>query len=107
MLLENNLYPDDIRVRAEARSLVAAGYAVRVIAPRGRGEPAREVVEKLESTYFEPERVVVSGREVYAWHPGGMQRSKLARALSDARLGVTATARNWNTVKKLHETARA
>ena len=30
---------------------------------------------------------------------------QLARALSDARLGVTATARNWNTVNKLLEMA--
>jgi uncharacterized protein (DUF1697 family) len=27
--------------------------------------------------------------------------SRLARALSDARLGVTTTARNWRTVEKL------
>jgi uncharacterized protein (DUF1697 family) len=30
-----------------------------------------------------------------------MQRSRLAGALSDRRLGVTTTARNWNTVTKL------
>jgi glycosyltransferase involved in cell wall biosynthesis len=38
MLLENDLYPEDIRVRDEAHSLVAAGYDVRVIAPRGAGQ---------------------------------------------------------------------
>jgi glycosyltransferase involved in cell wall biosynthesis len=38
MLLENDLYPEDIRVRDEAHSLVAAGYDVRVIAPRGPGQ---------------------------------------------------------------------
>jgi uncharacterized protein (DUF1697 family) len=32
-----------------------------------------------------------------------MNNSKLGRALTDKRLGVTATARNWNTVVKLHE----
>jgi glycosyltransferase involved in cell wall biosynthesis len=38
MLLENDLFPEDIRVRDEAHSLVAAGYDVRVIAPRGAGQ---------------------------------------------------------------------
>jgi uncharacterized protein (DUF1697 family) len=51
-----------------------------------------------------PERVEISGREAYSWHPDGLQRSKLARKLGDG-LGVTSTARNWNTVKKLLELA--
>ena len=44
MLLENNPYPQDVRVRSEAESLVRAGYAVTVIAPRGEGQPRRERV---------------------------------------------------------------
>jgi uncharacterized protein (DUF1697 family) len=69
------------------------------------GEPDPALTRELEQLDVAPERVVVSGREVYAWHPDGIQRSKLARALSDRRLGVTATARNWNTVRKLLEMA--
>jgi uncharacterized protein (DUF1697 family) len=69
------------------------------------GEPDKAFVRELEKQDFAPERFAVSGREIYAWHPGGMQRSKLARALGDRRLGVTATARNWNTVTKLLEMA--
>jgi glycosyltransferase involved in cell wall biosynthesis len=44
MLLENNPYPADVRVRMEAESLARAGYDVLVIAPRGEGEPARASV---------------------------------------------------------------
>ncbi len=44
MLLENNPYPLDVRVRAEAESLVAAGHEVEVIAPRAKGQPARETI---------------------------------------------------------------
>lgn len=44
MLLENNPYPLDVRVRSEAESLVAAGHEVEVIAPRAKGEPARETI---------------------------------------------------------------
>lgn len=48
-----------------------------------------------------PEQFVVSGREIYAWHPEGIGRSPLAKLLADGHLGVTATARNWSTVTKL------
>jgi glycosyltransferase involved in cell wall biosynthesis len=41
MLLENATYPADVRVRAEAETLVAAGYRVTVIAPRGGPEQSR------------------------------------------------------------------
>ncbi|MGY5137631.1 DUF1697 domain-containing protein, partial [Streptomyces nigrescens] len=47
------------------------------------------------------------GRELYLWCPGGIGRSKLADAVSRAPLGVTATARNWNTVTKLLALATA
>ena len=64
-------------------------------------EPDPAAARALEAADIAPERVVVSGREVYAWHAEGIQRSPLARLLTDQRLGVTATARNWNTVTKL------
>jgi glycosyltransferase involved in cell wall biosynthesis len=44
MLLENNAYPTDVRVRNEAEALVRAGHEVTVIAPRAAGQPARETV---------------------------------------------------------------
>ncbi len=44
MLLENNVYPQDVRVRSEAQSLVKAGHQVTVIAPRGEGQSRRERV---------------------------------------------------------------
>jgi uncharacterized protein (DUF1697 family) len=64
-------------------------------------EPDAEVVRELGGVDVAPERFVVSGREIYTWHPDGIQRSKLNKVLSDRRLGVIATARNWNTVTKL------
>jgi uncharacterized protein (DUF1697 family) len=56
---------------------------------------------KLENALEEPERFVVSGCEIYAWHPKGVARSKLWALLAGRGLGVTATARNWTTVTKL------
>ena len=69
------------------------------------GELDAEASRRLEQLRADSERFDVSGREIYAWYPAGIQRSKLAQALAGKRLGVTATARNWNTVTKLLELA--
>lgn len=68
-------------------------------------KPAAERIEKIEAVDFEPDRFLHIGCEIYAWHPDGVHSSKLARLLSDQRLGVVATARNWSTVTKLLELA--
>jgi glycosyltransferase involved in cell wall biosynthesis len=52
MLLENNPYPSDVRVRAEAESLVCAGHEVEVIAPRAKGQSAREVIDGVRVRRF-------------------------------------------------------
>jgi glycosyltransferase involved in cell wall biosynthesis len=52
MLLENDLYPQDVRVRDEADSLRDAGWRVHVIAPRGEGQPARETVDGVSVERF-------------------------------------------------------
>ena len=64
-------------------------------------EPDAKRLGELAGLDVAPEQFVISGREIYAWHPDGMQRSRLAAALSDSRLGVVGSARNWNTVTKL------
>jgi uncharacterized protein (DUF1697 family) len=63
--------------------------------------PDAKVVREIAAQDFAPERFVLSGREIYAWHPDGIHSSALAKLLSGPRLGVIATARNWNTVTKL------
>jgi uncharacterized protein (DUF1697 family) len=68
-------------------------------------EPDRVTMQGIAALDLAPERFVHEGREIYAWHPEGIQRSRLAKLLTDKRLGVTATARNWNTVVKLLELA--
>jgi uncharacterized protein (DUF1697 family) len=70
-------------------------------------KPAREVVDKLAALAAGDEQFVADGRELYAWHPKGVARSKLWAALAGRSLGVTATARNWTTVTKLLELADA
>ena len=70
-------------------------------------KPDPEVVRKLEGLAAGGEQLVADGREIYAWHPDGVARSKLWAALAGRGLGVTATARNWTTVTKLLELADA
>ena len=60
---------------------------------------------KLEAVRAQEEAFAVHGREIYAWHPAGVARSKLWALLAGRDLGVTATARNWTTVTKLLELA--
>jgi uncharacterized protein (DUF1697 family) len=68
-------------------------------------QPSKEAVRKAGERAVEGERVVVHGREIYAWFPHGVGRSRLAAALAKSGLGVVATARNWTTVTKLLELA--
>ena len=69
------------------------------------GELSADRIAALEAAVAEPERFVAHGRELYAWHPAGVARSKLSTALAGKGLGVTATARNWTTVTTLLEMA--
>jgi uncharacterized protein (DUF1697 family) len=70
-------------------------------------KPPTAVLKKLEAVAAPSEQFVAIGREIYAWHPAGVARSKLWAMLAGRGLGVTATARNWTTVTKLLELADA
>jgi uncharacterized protein (DUF1697 family) len=60
-----------------------------------------ELVSKLGASAAESERFVAIGRELYAWHPDGVARSRLWTQLAGKAIGVKATARNWTTVTSL------
>lgn len=47
MLLENQAFPPDVRVRREAYTLADAGYQVTVICPRAPGQPLHESVKRV------------------------------------------------------------
>ena len=99
-----------VRTRAERAKVVAQDPLGKVAANRSRylvvflskRLPAK-VARELEAADVAPEQVVVRGRELYAWHADGVQRSQLSKLLDDRKLGVVSTARNWNTVVKLLE----
>jgi uncharacterized protein (DUF1697 family) len=62
-------------------------------------------IEELDALATGGERLVALGRELYAWHPDGVARSKLWAKLASANLGPKGTARNWTTVETLLEMA--
>jgi uncharacterized protein (DUF1697 family) len=65
----------------------------------GPPDPAR--LRAIDAAAYLPDEFRVVGREIYARFPNGIRDSKLAVVLGGLKLGVTPTARNWNTVKKL------
>ncbi len=59
----------------------------------------------IDPAAYLPDEFRLVGREIYARFPRGIGTSKLATVLGGLKLGVTPTARNWNTVTKLLELA--
>ncbi len=52
LLVENNAYPFDVRVRREALALHGAGFRVFVVSPRGKNQPWTENVHGVEVYRF-------------------------------------------------------
>lgn len=72
--------------------------------------PTPELEDTLRALAAGAERVRVIEREIYAWHPDGVARSKLWNRLGrqgGVGAGVSATSRNWTTVTTLLEMADA
>jgi len=68
-------------------------------------EPDLAGLGNIETADFAPEEFRAGDREIYLWCPGGIQDSRLNKAVAKQLSGVSATARNWNTVTKLLELA--
>ena len=97
-----------VRTQAELAAVVARDPLGGVAANPKRyqvtflgSELDAATARRIEGAAAGDERIHVAGREVYAWHPDGVGRSKLATLLSGRSLGAPATARNWTTVTAL------
>ncbi|GAB3819832.1 DUF1697 domain-containing protein [Micromonospora zhanjiangensis] len=64
-----------------------------------------KTVAPLDAATFRPDELRLGDRALYLYAPNGIGRSKLAEALAKPATfpGLTATSRNWNTVRKLVE----
>ena len=68
-------------------------------------KPPASWLASIDPETYAPEQAAVVGKEVYLWLPAGVHNSKLAGAVTDKKLGGSATSRNWNVVRKLAEMA--
>jgi uncharacterized protein (DUF1697 family) len=69
------------------------------------GAPEAQAIEKLDSLTLPPDRVRVSGREIYFYFPNGVSGSSLWKHNLDRVLSVAGTMRNWRTVCTLDQMA--
>jgi uncharacterized protein (DUF1697 family) len=98
-----NPFPDAALTAPKLLQVTFLSSALRAhVAERVRGASDGVFSPETEAISLAPSR-----RNVYGWHPQGIHASKLARDLSDRKLGVIATARNWTTVTTLLEMASA
>ena len=65
------------------------------------GRPSADAVAQLDPGRSPPDEFSVRGSEIYLHLPNGSGRSKLTLDYFERRLGLAATARNWNTLLKL------
>ena len=63
--------------------------------------PVSSAVDALRESNPGREVIHAAGRELYIFYTDGMARSKLDNKRIESRLGLIATARNWNTCLKL------
>jgi len=84
----------------------AASVPTTVHAALLESAPARENVERVRACAVKGEDIRIVGKVAYLHTPNGFGRCKMAEKF-DAWIGVTNTARNWNTVLKLGELGRA
>jgi len=102
-----------VRTHAELRDAIARNpFAKRTGIEPGKllvtflaGSPTAEAVEKFRKIKADPEELRIDGRELYIYFPNGAGRSKLPWASVEKLVGVTGTARNWNSVIKMLEIA--
>ena len=106
--------PDVIlRTTEEMRSVVKANpFAKRKDIEPGKllvtflqADPATNANAAIANLRDYPEELHLIGRELYIYFPNGAGKSKLPWSKVDKLVGVTGTARNWNSVLKMLEMA--
>ena len=75
----------------------------RVLVTFLSSNPSQDKVSDIQKHVVNPEQLVVRGKEVYLYCPGGYGRSKLSNAFIEQKLGIEATTRNWKTVVRLYQ----
>jgi uncharacterized protein (DUF1697 family) len=69
-------------------------------------QPEPAVLAEHDPVALAPDEVRVGDRVVYQWCPDGLRNAPAVSGFLEKRWKVAVTARNWNTVTKLHEMLR-
>jgi uncharacterized protein (DUF1697 family) len=102
-----------LRTMAEIASIVERGPVLSPRADRAKllvmflsAVPDAAAQAALVKGHKGPEMLELRGPEIYLYYPEGVGRSKLSGAVIESKLNTAGTARNWNTLQKLLDTAR-
>jgi len=96
-----------LRTTDELRKVIAANPLPEDCNPKALlvaflgGPIANAAKALLTSLKIASEELHFSKQELYLYFPDGIAASKLSNALTEKKLGVNVTARNWNTVNAL------
>lgn len=103
-----------LRTLAEIESIVERGPVLSPQADNAKllvmflaRVPDAAAQKALAKWHKGPEMLEMRGPEIYLYYPQGVGRSKLSGAVLENKLQTSGTARNWNTIEKLLQTARA
>ena len=69
------------------------------------GSPSESVLSNLLLPAGTSDEFMVYDKEIYLFCPNGYGRTKISNSFFERKLGLTATTRNWKTVKALYEVA--
>jgi uncharacterized protein (DUF1697 family) len=99
-----------VRDGADLKAVVAghpladvANDGARMMALFLSARPDPALVAAHDPAALDPGRVVLGDKVIYQWCPDGVLASAQVSAYVEKHLGVTVTARNWNTVTRLSE----
>jgi uncharacterized protein (DUF1697 family) len=103
-----------LRTLAEIASIVDRGPVLSPRADKSKlhvmflsAVPEAAAQTALVKWHKGPEMLELRGPEIYLYYPEGVGRSKLSGGVMENKLDTSGTMRNWNTLEKLLDTARA
>ncbi len=104
--------PVDIRTHQEMKNILdnspykkilSEEHGSKILVVFLKSEPSRENREELLKYVGDSEQLSVHKKEIYLYCSEGYGKSKLTNTLIEKKLRISATARNWKSVKKLYE----
>jgi uncharacterized protein (DUF1697 family) len=92
----------ELRVVIDGNPLAeVATNGSRMMAHFLSADPDPVLLKEFDPTALAPEEIFLGDRVIYQWCPEGVLEAPAVASLTEKKLKVTVTARNWNTVTKL------